>query len=146
MFTFKTFHELNRMVEFVVFAFLISLLSQIFTPVNHGVRPAKRAFELKGINKKFARVEVGIVRRARPTCQYKYSPLLLPWQNNQGQLVFKFIPTLTLLSFRRSWITFCRGGRTPLRTAFADPDLKIGPPPTGLGNHGAIYPQGVALG
>jgi len=67
MFTFKTFHELNRMVGFVVFAFLISLLSQIFTPVNHGVRPAKRAFELKGINKKFARVEVGIVRRARPT-------------------------------------------------------------------------------
>ena len=130
MFTFNAFYELNRMIWFVVFAFLISLLTRIFTPANDGVRPARRAFELKGINKKFARFEVDVVKRARPACQFKYSSdFVLAWQNNQAKLVFKSIPNLTRQSFGRLWMTFCRGGRSPLRTAFADPDLKIGPPP-----------------
>ena len=118
------------MAWLVVFAFLIRLLTQISRSANNVVRPARQAFELKEVNKIFARVAVGLVRRARPACRANCAPnFVWPWQNNQVLLIFKSIATLTLLSFRRLWITFCRGGRTPLRTAFADPDLKIGPPP-----------------
>ena len=113
------------MASLVVFAILI----QIFRPSNDGVRPARQAFELKVVNKIFARVAVSLVIRTRSTCRSSCaSNLVLPRQNNQDPFVFKSIP-LTLLSFGRLWTTFCRGGRTPLRTVFADPDLKIGPPP-----------------
>ena len=129
MFVFLAFHELNQMAWLVVFAFLIRLFTQIFRAANNGVSPA-RAFELKEVNKKFARVAVGLVRRARSTCWASCATeFVWPRQNNQDPLVFKSIANLTPQSFGCLWMTFCRGGRTPLRTACADPDLKIGPPP-----------------
>ena len=118
------------MVWLVVFAIFVSLLIQIFRPFNNGVGSVRRAFELEGINKEFARVEVGLVKHARPACRASCSnDFALPWQSKKAQRVFKSVRTLTRLSFKRLWTMFCRGGRTPFRTAFADPDLKIGPPP-----------------